>query len=174
MKRVPVLRNERIACLLGLAMGCGVFSPGYSAPASAPADASAPGWTQHLQPLRAEDWELVPASSDQFVLYVSPASAVSQNSSITASVRSEWRDPQEEPHTRIGKFLSSISRVEFNCTTHALRHVSATAYAGNNLTGESSSADAAELDGWNALLLQPLSQQLLGVICAPKQGHTGQ
>jgi hypothetical protein len=69
------------------------------------------------------------------------------------------------PPTRIGKFLSLNSRIEFNCETLTYRHLAETQYAGNNLTGEASSADIADLKTWTNIFPQSVAEQLLTAVC---------
>jgi hypothetical protein len=133
--------------------------------AEPPPEATHARWMQTLLPLRADGWENISVAENAFVIYVSFRSAVHDGELVVVPVRSDWMDPQEQPPTRIGKFLSLISRIEFNCKTLTYRHLAETQYAGNNLTGEASSADAADLMTWTNIFPQPVAEQVLTAVC---------
>jgi hypothetical protein len=134
--------------------------------ADSPSEASHSRWTQSLLPLHDEGWENIAVAADSFVIYISNRPVVRDGDAAVVSVRSEWMDPQEQPPSRIGKFLSLISRIEVNCTTHTYRHVAETEYAGNNLTGEVSTADLPELKNWTNLFPEPVAQQIVMAACS--------
>jgi hypothetical protein len=134
--------------------------------ADAPPEATGARWMQTLLPLQNDGWENIAVAGSPFVVYISFKWAVHDEDRIVVPVRSEWMDPQEQPPTRIGKFLSLISRVEFNCKTMTYRHLAETQYAGRNLTGEASSADAAELNTWTNVFPQPVAESILAVVCS--------
>ena len=156
------MRNvQGIAVALAL-----IFFGTGNAQAESPTEATHARWMQSLLPLQDEGWENIAVADSPFVIYVSFGSAIHDGEVVVVPVRSEWMSPQEQPPTRIGKFLSVISRIEFNCQAMTFRHLAETQYAGNNLTGEASSADAPELKAWANLFPQAVSAQMLTAVCS--------
>ena len=147
-----------------LCLACGSVDAGQ------PVETTASAWVQTLLPMHEDGWENVAVTDQRVVVSVAFRSAVRDGSIVTASVRAEWMNPQETPHTRISKFLSTISRIEYNCATGSYRNLFDVAYAGNNLSGEASSPDTSALGAWGTLFPEPIAQQILTAVCHRTEG----
>lgn len=131
-----------------------------------PAEAPPASWLKSIRPMQEEGWEPVEVGSKLFVVYAAYSSAVHDGANVLVPVRSEWVDPQASPPTRISTYMSDLSRIEFNCAAKSYRHLADTAYAGNNLTGEASSADTNQLEAWTAMFPEPVGQRILSAVCS--------
>jgi hypothetical protein len=123
-------------------------------------------WLQSIRPMQEEGWERVEVASKLFVVYAQYGSVVRDGATVSVPLRSEWVDPQASPTTRISTYLSDVSRIEFNCAAKSYHHLADTAYAGNNLTGESASADTNQLEAWTAMFPEPIGQRILSAVCS--------
>lgn len=100
-------------------------------------DIELPAWAPALRAPEPDGWEFMAVSGDEDRVFFATREGASRESSRAAIwTRVEFEVPQQGTAL---PFLSSRTRLEFDCGVARYRLVAATGYAGRALTGESNS-----------------------------------